>query len=47
MLSAAYAILGVSMVEGDLKVATDLFEPKGDVHVQSLRIGAREWRRTN
>ena len=33
------------MVDGEIAVATDLFEPKGDVRVQSLRIGEKTWRR--
>ncbi len=45
MLSAAYAILGVAKVEGQLQVAAELFEPKGDLRVVSLKIGEREWRR--
>ncbi len=45
MLSAAYAMLGVSLVEGDLRVADELFEPKGDIEVESLRIGERVWKR--
>ncbi len=45
MLSAAYSILGISLVEGELRVADDLFEPKGELTVEALRIGEREWRR--
>ena len=45
MLSAAYGILGISLVDGELRVAGDLFEPKGDVVVESLRIGERTWKR--
>ena len=44
MLSAAYAILGVKMVDGKVVVAPDLFEPKGELHVESLFAGGREWR---
>jgi cyclic beta-1,2-glucan synthetase len=45
MLSAAYAMLGIAQVDGELRVADELFEPKGELQVQSLRIGDREWRR--
>jgi cyclic beta-1,2-glucan synthetase len=45
MLSAAYAILGVSMVNGEIFVASDLFEPKGGLQVDALTILGREWRR--
>ncbi len=45
MLSAAYAMLGISQVAGDLEVADDLFEPKGELRVGTLRAGEREWRR--
>jgi cyclic beta-1,2-glucan synthetase len=45
MLSAAYAMLGISLVEGDLRVADDLFEPKGELRVEALRVGEREWKR--
>jgi len=45
MLSAAYAMLGVSLVEGELRVADDLFEPKGDLRVERLSVGERSWER--
>ncbi len=45
MLSAAYAMLGISQVAGELEVADDLFEPKGELRVGTLRAGEREWRR--
>ena len=45
MLSAAYVILGIAKVEGEIRVADELFEPKGELRVESLRIGEREWRR--
>ena len=45
MLSAAYAMLGIAKVEGEIRVADELFEPKGELRVESLRIGEREWRR--
>jgi hypothetical protein len=45
MLSAAYAILGVKMVDGAIVVAPELFEAKGELQVNALRVGGREWRR--
>jgi cyclic beta-1,2-glucan synthetase len=45
MLSAAYTLLGIAKVEGEIRVAEDLFEAKGELRVDSLRIGEREWRR--
>jgi cyclic beta-1,2-glucan synthetase len=43
MLSAAYALLGVERREGQIMVRDDLFEAKGDLKVQSLRIGKSTW----
>ena len=45
MLSAAHGMLGISLVDGELRVAGDLFEPKGEIVVESLRIGERTWKR--
>jgi len=45
MLSAAYAILGVEQRGGKIDVRDDLFEAKGELKVESLRIGDRTWRR--
>jgi hypothetical protein len=45
MLSAAYAMLGIDQVDGQIRVGGQVFEPKGELQVQSLRIGDREWRR--
>ena len=45
MLSAAYALLGIEQTSGKVSVRDDLFEPKGDLQVESLRIGDRDWRR--
>ena len=45
MLSAAYAMLGIAQLDGELRVADELFEPKGELQVEALRIGDREWRR--
>jgi cyclic beta-1,2-glucan synthetase len=38
MLSAAYAVLGLAMEDGETVVPEDLFEPKGDLCVKELRI---------
>jgi hypothetical protein len=45
MLSAAYAMLGISQVDGQLNVADELFEPKGALKVEALRIVERVWQR--
>jgi cyclic beta-1,2-glucan synthetase len=45
MLSAAYDILGIAQANGSVAVRDDLFEDKGDLQVQMLRIGDRVWRR--
>jgi hypothetical protein len=45
MMSAAYALLGLSMVDGQVNVAEDLFEAKGGLLVESLRVGERTWKR--
>ncbi len=45
MLSAAYAILGISRPTARGRVRDDLFEPKGELRVESLRIGDRIWTR--
>lgn len=45
MLSAAYAMLGIGLVDGELRVADDLFEAKGGLAVESLRVGDRAWKR--
>ena len=45
MLSAAYALIGVSLDEGELRVADELFAAKGELQVESLRVGERTWRR--
>ena len=39
MLSAAYALIGVEQENGRIAPRDDLFEPKGELEVQSLRIG--------
>ncbi len=44
-LSAAYALLGIVQTDGRVSVRDDLFEPKGELQVESLRVGDRVWRR--
>ncbi|MBV8797270.1 MAG: hypothetical protein JO136_20225, partial [Hyphomicrobiales bacterium] len=43
MLSAAYAILGIEQRDGKIALRDDLFEAKGELKVQSLRIGETTW----
>jgi hypothetical protein len=38
-------MLGISLTNGELSVADDLFEPKGELVVESLRVGERTWKR--
>ena len=45
MLSAAYALLGIEQQDGRVAARDDLFEPKGELMVQSLRIGESTWTR--
>ena len=45
MLSAAYALIGVEQENGRFAPRADLFEPKGELEVQSLRIGDSTWKR--
>jgi cyclic beta-1,2-glucan synthetase len=45
MVSAAYGLLGIGKFEGEIRVSEDLFAPKGELTVESLRIGERVWRR--
>ena len=47
MLSAAYAMLGIAQVDGAVAVRDDVFEAKGDLQVEELRIGERNWRRSD
>jgi len=44
MLSAAYALLGIEQRDGEIALRDDLFEAKGELCVESLRIGGRVWR---
>jgi cyclic beta-1,2-glucan synthetase len=45
MLSAAYALIGVEQENGRFAPRADLFEPKGELEPQSLRIGESTWKR--
>jgi cyclic beta-1,2-glucan synthetase len=45
MLSAAYALIGVEQENGRIAARADLFEPKGELEVQSLRVGESTWTR--
>jgi len=44
MLSAAYAMIGLKMVEGEIVVARELFEAKGELQVQALHADGQDWR---
>ena len=39
MLSAAYELLGIEQSDGQSSVRPDLFEPKSDLAVETLRVG--------
>jgi len=39
MLSAAYDLLGIEQSNGKASVRPELFEPKGDLAVETLRVG--------
>ena len=43
MLSAAYALLGIEQRDGKIALRDDAFEAKGELKVQSLRVGERTW----
>jgi hypothetical protein len=43
MVSAAYTLLGIEQRDGKVVLRDDLFEPKGELKVQSLRIGETTW----
>ncbi len=45
MLSAAYTLLGIVETAGAIGVRDDLLEPKGELQLESLRIGDSIWRR--
>ena len=44
MLSAAYALIGIEQEDGQVAARADLFEPKGELEVHSLRVGDKTWR---
>ena len=44
MLSAAYAIIGLTMKDGEVEVSDHLFEPKGDLRIEALQVNGREWK---
>jgi cyclic beta-1,2-glucan synthetase len=41
MLSAAYAILGLRMKAGEILVPDDIFEPKGELVVEKIRVHSK------
>jgi cyclic beta-1,2-glucan synthetase len=43
MVSAAYALIGIVQRDGQIEVRDDLFAPKGELQVESLRIGTSTW----
>jgi hypothetical protein len=43
MVSAAYALLGLGQKDGRVALRDDLFEPKGELKVLSLRVGETTW----
>jgi cyclic beta-1,2-glucan synthetase len=43
MLSAAYAVLGLEMRDGELVLPADLFEPKGALQLRRLVYRGRAW----
>jgi cyclic beta-1,2-glucan synthetase len=43
MLSAAYAILGLELRDGELVVPADLFERKGRLALKRLRFRGRSY----
>jgi cyclic beta-1,2-glucan synthetase len=45
MLSAAYAMLGLKMVDGEIVVAPEWGEAKGELQAQALHVGGRVWKR--
>ncbi len=47
MVSAAHALIGLSKAEGEIVIADDLFAPKGELQVLSLRVGERTWTRAS
>ena len=45
MLSAAYALLGIVHEDGRIDIRSDAFERKGELRVESIRVGKSSWRR--
>jgi cyclic beta-1,2-glucan synthetase len=45
MVSAAYGMLDIRKVDGQISVGDELFAPKGELRVESLRVGEKTWRR--
>ena len=45
MLSAAYAILGIVEEGGEVRLRDDGFAPKGELKLESVRVGEQTWRR--
>jgi cyclic beta-1,2-glucan synthetase len=42
MLSAAYAMIGLKMIDGQVVVAAELFEAKGELQVRALHAGGQD-----
>jgi cyclic beta-1,2-glucan synthetase len=42
MLSAAYAMLGLKMIDGQVVIAAELFEAKGELRVRTLHAGGQD-----
>jgi cyclic beta-1,2-glucan synthetase len=47
MLSAAYALMGILQAGGQIRFREDLFEPKGELRVESVRVGDETSSRDN
>jgi cyclic beta-1,2-glucan synthetase len=45
MLSAAYALAGVHYENGEVTLADDAFEAKGELQLESIRVFDRVWTR--
>ena len=46
MLSAAYGLAGMTMKDGVIDVAPDLFEARGALRIEQLTIDERSWKRS-
>ncbi len=44
MISAAYALLGLDLENGELKLRSDAFEPKGDLRLESVTFRGKIYR---